>query len=136
MFYGVRLPHVWHFTHGHAWNRLIIAPFNINSLRNKFDSLVQMLYNNLNILLIFETKIDSSLPTAHFQIEGYTNYRLYNPEQCQRQKYTSLYHGRHVDTAEFWYVYWRFLYWDKYMKKEMAFGRLVQPKLKFNFKPS
>ena len=41
-------------------NRLIIAQLNINSLRNKFDSLVQILHNNLDILLISETKIDSS----------------------------------------------------------------------------
>ena len=57
-------------------NRLIIAQLNINSLRNKFDSLVRMLHNNLDILLISETKIDSSFPTAQFQIEGYTTYRL------------------------------------------------------------
>ena len=57
-------------------NRLIIAQLNINSLRNKFDSLVRMLHNNLDILLISETKIDSSCPTAQFQIEGYTSYRL------------------------------------------------------------
>ena len=57
-------------------NRLIIAQLNINSLRNKFDSLARMLHNNLDILLISETKIDSSFPTAQFQIEGYTTYRL------------------------------------------------------------
>ena len=43
-------------------NRLIIAQLNINSLRNKFDSLVRMLHNNLDILLISETKTDSSFP--------------------------------------------------------------------------
>ena len=57
-------------------NRLIIAQLNINSLRNKFDSLVRTLHNNLDILLISETKIDSSFPTAQFQIEGCTTYRL------------------------------------------------------------
>ena len=57
-------------------NRLIIAQLNINSLRNKFDSLVRMLHNNLDILLISETKIDSSFATALFQIEGYATYRL------------------------------------------------------------
>ena len=50
-------------------NRLIIAQLNINSLRNKFDSLVRILHNNLDILFISETKIDSSLPTAQFQID-------------------------------------------------------------------
>ena len=57
-------------------NILIIAQLNINSLRNKFESLVRMLHNNLDILLITETKIDSSFPTAQFQIEGYTTYRF------------------------------------------------------------
>ena len=57
-------------------NRLIIAQLNINSLRNKFDSLVRMPHNNLEVLLISETKIDSSFPTAQFQIEGYKTYRL------------------------------------------------------------
>ena len=56
-------------------NILIIAQLNINSLRNKFDSLVRMLHNDLAILLISETKIDSSFPTLQFQI-GYTTYRL------------------------------------------------------------
>ena len=53
-----------------------MAQLNINSPRHKFDSLVRMLHSNLDILLISETKIDSSFPTAQFQIEGYTTYRL------------------------------------------------------------
>ena len=57
-------------------NRLIIAQLNINSLCNKFDSLVRMLHNNLDIPLISETNIDSSFPTVQFHIEGYTTYRL------------------------------------------------------------
>ena len=57
-------------------NRLIIAQLNINSLRYKFDSLVEILRSNVDILLISETKIDSSFPTAQFKIEGYTTYRL------------------------------------------------------------
>ena len=56
-------------------NKLIRAQLNINSLRNKFDSLTRMLHNNLDILFISETKIDSSFPTTLFQI-GYTTYRL------------------------------------------------------------
>ena len=36
-------------------NRLIIAQLNINSLRNKFDSLVEILYSNVDKLLISET---------------------------------------------------------------------------------
>ena len=47
-------------------SRLIIAQLNINSLRNKFDSFSQMVKDNVDILLISETKIDSSFPTAQF----------------------------------------------------------------------
>ena len=57
-------------------SRLIIAQLNIISLRNKFDSLAEILHNNVDILLISETKIDSSFPTAQFKIEGYTTFRL------------------------------------------------------------
>ena len=56
-------------------NRLIVAQLNINSIRNKFDSLVQIFNNNIDILLISETKIDSSFPNAQFHIDGYTTYR-------------------------------------------------------------
>ena len=57
-------------------NSLIIAQLNINSLRYKFDSLVEILHSNVDILLLSETKMDSSFPTAQFKIEGYTAYRL------------------------------------------------------------
>ena len=60
-------------------NRLIIVQLNINSLRYKFDSLhsneyytVEILHSNVDILLISETKVDSSFTTAQFKIEGYT----------------------------------------------------------------
>ena len=34
-------------------------------------------------------------------------------------KYTSLYQGRHIiHIAEFWYVYWKILYWDEYKIKK------------------
>ena len=44
-------------------NRLIVAQLNINSLRFKFDSLVEKLHSNVDIILISETKIDSLFPT-------------------------------------------------------------------------
>ena len=56
-------------------SRLIIAQLNINSLRNKFDSFSQMVKDNVDILLISETKIDSSFPTAQFNMNGFTTYR-------------------------------------------------------------
>ena len=55
---------------------LIIAQLNINHLRNKFNSLVEILHSNFDILLISKTKIDSSFPTAQFKIESYNTYKL------------------------------------------------------------
>ena len=57
-------------------NRLIIAQININSLRSKFKFFLQIANNNVDILLVSETKIDSSFPNAQFHIIGYTAYRL------------------------------------------------------------
>ena len=56
-------------------NRLIVAQLNINSLRNKFTSLSTIIKDKVDILLVSETKIDSSFPTAQFHIQGYTTYR-------------------------------------------------------------
>ena len=56
-------------------NRLAIPQLNINSLRKKFTSLSTMIKDNVDILLISEAKIDSSLPTAQFNIDGNTIYR-------------------------------------------------------------
>ena len=53
---------------------LIIAQLTFNSLQNKFDSLVEMLHGNVDILLISETTIDSLFSAAQFKIEGYTTY--------------------------------------------------------------
>lgn len=50
----------------------IIAYLNINSLRNKIDSLREITFNfPVEILCIDETKLDDSFPDAQFKIEGY-----------------------------------------------------------------
>ena len=38
-------------------NRLICAQLNINSLRNKFESLINIINNNIDILMISKTKL-------------------------------------------------------------------------------
>lgn len=58
-------------------NRLIIVQLNINSLCNKFDSPVEILHSSIGILLISETKINSSFPIAQFKV-GYTSHRYRN----------------------------------------------------------
>ena len=53
-------------------NRLIIGQININSLRNKFQSLETLIKGNIDILVITESKLDGSFPTQQFAIEGYS----------------------------------------------------------------
>ena len=58
-------------------NRIFIAHLNINSLRNKFEILKEATANKVDILLISETKLDSSFPLNQFHIDGFTTpYRL------------------------------------------------------------
>ena len=50
---------------------IIIAHLNINSLRNKFDSLVEQIHGNIDILIIGETKLDNSFLQNTFHIDGF-----------------------------------------------------------------
>ena len=53
------------------------AYLNINSIRNKFDNLKNMIEQNIDILCIAETKLDPSFPESQFHMPGYTiPYRL------------------------------------------------------------
>ena len=53
-------------------DELILGQVNINSVRNKFDSLIYMLDKNFDIFLISETKLDDSFSSAQFKIEVFT----------------------------------------------------------------
>ena len=53
-------------------NRLVIGHLNINSLPHKFDQLKSIIGKNIDILVITETKIDSSFPNSQFGIEGFS----------------------------------------------------------------
>ena len=55
------------------FNRFALAHININSLRNKFDILVQQITNNVDILMISETKLDNSFPEGQLLIPGYSS---------------------------------------------------------------
>ena len=52
-------------------NKVVIRHININFIRNKFDMLSSMVKDNIDILMVSETKLDSSFPQAQFRIEGY-----------------------------------------------------------------
>ena len=45
---------------------------NINSLRSKSDYFIEQITRNIDILMISETKLDSSFPTGQFLINGYS----------------------------------------------------------------
>ena len=51
-------------------DKLVFGHLNINSIRNKFDLLANAINRNIDVLLISETKIDSSFPDAQFQLSG------------------------------------------------------------------
>ena len=54
------------------FNKLITAHLNINSLRNKFEFLISLIKDNIDILMISETKLDQSFPTNQFMINGFS----------------------------------------------------------------
>ena len=58
-------------------HRLIFAHININSIRNKFDMLADLIVGKVDLLLISETKLDDTFPSSQFQISGFsTSFRL------------------------------------------------------------
>ena len=52
-------------------NKLIFAHLNINSIRNKFESVVKDISSNVDLLMLSETKIDDSFPKGQFLIKGF-----------------------------------------------------------------
>ena len=52
-------------------NRLVIGNLNINSISNKFDNLKLIIQGKIGILVITETKADSTFPLNQFAMQGY-----------------------------------------------------------------
>ena len=52
-------------------NKLIIAQLNINSIRNKLDALACVIQENIDILVVTETKLDDTFTKARIKIDGY-----------------------------------------------------------------
>ena len=53
-------------------DKLILGHLNINSIGNKFDAITYIIGNNIDIILISETKFDDTLPTAQFFTKGFS----------------------------------------------------------------
>ena len=52
----------------------VMKGLNINSVRNKFDSVIEII-KNFNIFLILEPKLDASFPKNKFKINSYKCFR-------------------------------------------------------------
>ena len=58
-------------------NSLIFGQININSIKNKLELLFSLVSNNIDVLLISETKVDNTFPVSQFCVPGYSvQYRL------------------------------------------------------------
>ena len=53
-------------------HRLVIGNLNVNSISNKFDNLKLIMQGNIDLLVITETKTDSTFPLNQFAIQGYS----------------------------------------------------------------
>ena len=64
-------------------NRFLCACLNINSLRYKFDSIKDLLTQNIvDLLFIAETKLDDSFVDAQFSVD---NYHLWRADRTQNR---------------------------------------------------
>ena len=54
---------------------LLFGNLNINSIRNKFESVQEIIQNNFEIFLSIETGIDSSFPSQQYSIPEYRTFR-------------------------------------------------------------
>ena len=50
---------------------IVFSYININSIRNKFDNLCDLISKNVDILSVAETKLDPSFPNSQFLIPGF-----------------------------------------------------------------
>ena len=66
----VTFPSVQAHTYKNPKN-VIIGHLNVNSLRNKFVAVEEVIKNKIDVCLISETKVDESFPNQQFKINGY-----------------------------------------------------------------
>ena len=53
-------------------NKIIIGNLNVNSLPNKFEQLKDIVMQHIDILVLTETKLDDTFPTAQFLVNGFS----------------------------------------------------------------
>ena len=52
-------------------NNIVISYLNVNSIRNKLDDVRNLILDNVDILCISESKLDSSFPIGQFSVPGF-----------------------------------------------------------------
>ena len=52
--------------------KVLMGHLNINSIPNKFQGIMDLIGNHLDVFLISETKIDDSFPDSQFYYNGFT----------------------------------------------------------------
>ena len=52
-------------------NKIVIGHLNINSLRNKFEALQDMVGESTDVLLVSESKLDHRFPEGQFTMNGF-----------------------------------------------------------------
>ena len=57
------------------FKNILIGDSNVNSLRNKFEAVEELVQNKVDICFLFETKIDETFPNQPFVINGYKLFR-------------------------------------------------------------
>ena len=75
-------------------NRLIIGHLNVNSLRNKFEMLEELIKDKIGIFLISETKVNSFFPSGQLVIKGYNT-----PFRLDRNQNGEVYYFMYVKTS-------------------------------------
>ena len=59
-------------------HKIMLGHLNINSLRNRFESIADVIQGTFDIFLLSETKIDESFPDKQFRVN---NYRIFQKDR-------------------------------------------------------
>ena len=52
-------------------NCILFGQINVNSIRSKFEAFTKIVKENLDVIVVTESKLDDSFPTKQFAIAGY-----------------------------------------------------------------
>ena len=115
--------------------KLILGHVNLNSISNKFNSLIYMLDKNIDIFFISETELDDSFPSVQFKTVGFTNPYWYDKKDkgdgfllyIREDIPSRLFQFKSLSNIESLSV-------EINLKKKVVFKLLVQSSQKFSFK--